>query len=156
MNINATLIGQAIWFALFIWITMKYVWPPLQRAMHERQKQIADGFAAGERAKTDLVQAEHKVAAALAEAKARATEIIAQSEKRASQIVDEAKAAAKVEGDRIIAGAKAEIAQEVFRAKEDLRNQVADLAVAGASKILMREVDAKAHAALLAQLKQEL
>ncbi|MBI3147896.1 MAG: F0F1 ATP synthase subunit B [Betaproteobacteria bacterium] len=156
MNINATLIGQAIWFAFFIWITMKFVWPPLQRAMQERQKQIADGLAAGERAKADLIQAEHKAAAALTEAKGRATEIIALSEKRAAQIVEEAKTAAKGEGERIIASAKAEIEQEVFRAKEALRNQVADLAVAGAGKILMREVDAKAHTELLAQLKREL
>jgi len=156
VNINATLIGQAIWFALFIWITMKYVWPPLQRAMQERQKQIADGLAAGERAKADLVQAEHRVAAALAEAKGRATEIIAQSEKRASQLIEEAKTGAKAEADRIITAAKAEIEQEVFSAKEALRDQVADLAVAGAAKILSREVDAKAHAELLSQLKREL
>lgn len=156
MNINATLIAQAVWFAFFIWITMKFVWPPLQRAMHERQKQIADGLAAAERGKQDLVAAERRADEALNEARGRATEIIAQAERRASQIVEEAKVAAKTEGDRLLAAAKAEVAQEVSRVKEGLREQVATLAVVGAEKILRREVDAKAHAQMLTQLKQEL
>lgn len=156
MNINATLLGQAIWFSVFIWITMKYVWPPLQKAMHERQKQIADGLAQTERAKHELELAGKRSAELIREGKERSAEIIALAEKRAQQIIDEAKEAAKVEGARIVVGAKAEIDQEVMRAKEALRERVADLAVAGAGKILRREVDAKAHADLLGQLRQEL
>jgi F-type H+-transporting ATPase subunit b len=156
VNINATLLGQAIWFAIFIWITMKYVWPPLQKAMADRQKQIADGLATAERAKHDLELASKRSADVIREGKHQSAEIVSQAEKRAQQIVDEAKQQAKVEADRIIAGAKAEIDQEVMRAKEQLRERVADLAVAGATKILRREVDAKAHADLLGQLRQEL
>lgn len=156
MNINATLIGHAIWFAVFIFITMKYIWPPLQRAMAERQKQIADGLAAAERGKQDLAKAERHVEEALREARGRAQEIVSQAERRATQIVEEAKGAAKAEGDRLLAAARAEVEQETTRAREALRDQVAALAVAGAEKILQREVDATAHAQMLAQLKQEL
>jgi ATP synthase, F0 subunit b len=156
VNINATLIGEALWFLFFIWITMKFIWPPLQRAMTARQQQIADGLAAGERGKQDLAQAQKRVDDALNEARGRAAEIIAQAEKRGTQIVEESKASAKTEGDRLIAAAKAEVEQAVSRAKEDLREQVAQLAVAGAEKILRREVDANAHAQMLTQLKQEL
>jgi F-type H+-transporting ATPase subunit b len=156
VNINATLIGQAIWFALFIWVTMKYVWPPLQKAMQDRQKQIADGLAAAERGKQELEQAAKRTEEILIEARQKAQELLTQADKRAAQIVDEAKTAAKTEGDRLIAGAKAEINQEVFRAKETLRAQVAALAVAGAEKILRREVDAKAHADLLRTVQSEL
>lgn len=156
MNINATLFGQAIWFAVFIWITMKYVWPPLQKAMKDRQQQIADGLAAGERGKHELELSAKRSAEVLREAKEKSTEIVAQAEKRAQQIVEEAKEAAKVEHARIVAGAKADIDQEVMRAKEQLRERVAELAVAGATKILRREVDAKVHGDLLGQLGQEL
>jgi F-type H+-transporting ATPase subunit b len=156
VNINATLIGHAIWFAIFIWLTMKYIWPPLQKAMHDRQKQIADGLAAAERGKQELANSSKKADEAVAAARVRATEILAGAEKRAAEIVDEAKGQAKAEGDRIITAAKAEVEQEVSRAKESLRDQVAALAVAGAEKILRREVDAKAHAELLGQLKREL
>ena len=156
MNINATLFGHAIWFSVFIWITMKYVWPPLQKAMAERQKQIADGLATAERAKHDLELASKRGADVIREGKVRSADIIAQAEKRAQQIIDEAKQTAKSEGERIVAGAKAEIDQEVTRAKEHLRERVAELAVAGATKILRREVDTRAHADLLVQLRQEL
>lgn len=156
MNINATLIGHAIWFGVFIWLTMKYVWPPLSRAMEQRQKHIADGLAAAERGKQDLANAEKRVEDELKQARGRAAEIVAQADKRAAQIVEEAKSAAKVEGDRMIAAAKAEVEQEVSRVKETLREQVAALAVAGAEKILKSEVDAGKHAQMLAQLKQEL
>ena len=156
MNINFTLFSQAAAFAVFIWFTVKFVWPPLMRAIEDRQKTIADGLAAGERGKHELELASHRSSDALKEAKQRAADIIAQAEKRASQIIEEAKGTAKDESDRIIVGAKAEVDQEVFRAKETLRQQVADLAVAGAAKILRREVDAKTHAELLTSIKAEL
>lgn len=156
MNINFTLFSQAAAFAVFIWFTVKFVWPPLMRAIEDRQKTIADGLAAGERGKHQLELASHRSSDALKEAKQRAADIIAQAEKRASQIIEEAKGTAKDESDRIIVGAKAEVDQEVFRAKETLRQQVADLAVAGAAKILRREVDAKTHAELLTFIKAEL
>lgn len=156
MNINFTLFSQAAAFAIFIWFTVKFVWPPLMRAIEDRQKTIADGLAAGERGKHELELASHRSADALKEAKQRAADIIAQAEKRASQIIEEAKGTAKDESDRILVGAKAEVEQEVFRAKETLRQQVADLAIAGAAKILRREVDAKTHADLLTSIKAEL
>ncbi|MBX9810287.1 MAG: F0F1 ATP synthase subunit B [Burkholderiales bacterium] len=156
MDINATLIGQAVWFGLFIWFTMKFVWPPLQRAMHERQKRIADGLAAAERGKQELERAAKRTEEILVEARHKAQELLAQADKRAAQLVEEAKNAAKAEGERQLAGAKAEIEQEVFRAKEALRTQVAALAVAGAEQILRREVDARAHADLLKQVQGQL
>jgi F-type H+-transporting ATPase subunit b len=156
MDINFTLVMQAVAFAAFIWFTSKFVWPHLMRAIDTRQKQIADGLAAGEQGRQDLVLAEKRVADMLAEAKSRSSEIIAQGEKLKTEAVDAAKTEAKAEAARIIAAAKDEIEQEVVRAKEALRNQVADLAVAGAAKILKREVDAKAHADLLASIRQQL
>jgi F-type H+-transporting ATPase subunit b len=156
VSINATLIGQAIWFALFIWITMKYVWPPLQKAMADRQAQIAEGLAAAERGKHEHDLAAKRSADALRQAKEKSAEIVAQAEKRAQQIVDEAKGNAKVEADKVVAGAKAEIDQEVERAKQQLRERVAELAVAGAEKILRKEVNASVHANMLAALKQDL
>ena len=156
MSINATLFGQAIWFALFIWITMKYVWPPLQKAMADRQKQIADGLSAAERGKHEQEIAAKRSAEALREAKEKASETIAAAEKRAQQIVEEAKGQAKVEADKVVAGAKAEIDQEVERAKQQLRERVAELAVAGAEKILKKEINAAAHSDMLASLKQGL
>jgi F-type H+-transporting ATPase subunit b len=156
VNINATLIGEAIWFGVFIWITMKYVWPPLAKAMADRQKLIADGLAAGERGKHELELAGKRSADALRDAKAKAAEIIAAAEKRGAQMVEEAKLTAKVEADKVVASSKAEIAQLLEQARAELRDRVADLAVAGAERILKREVDAKAHAEMLVALKQEL
>lgn len=156
MNINFTLISQAMAFAIFIWFTVRFVWPPLMRAIENRQKTIAEGLAAGERGKRELELASQRSGDVVREARQRASDIIAQAEKRAAEIVDEAKVAAREEGGRILVGAKAEVEQEVFRAKEVLRQQVADLALAGAAKILRREVDEKAHAELLASLKAEL
>lgn len=156
MNINFTLFAQAMAFAIFIWFTVKFVWPPLIRAVETRQKTIADGLAAGERGRQELELASHRSADVVREAKQRAADIIAQAEKRAAEIVDEAKVSAKEEGGRILTGAKAEVEQEVFRAREALRQNVADLALAGATKILRREVDAKTHAELLASIKAEL
>lgn len=156
MNINATLLGQAIWFAVFIWITMKYVWPPLQKAMADRQKQIAEGLAAAERGKHEQELAAKRSADVIREAKEKANDIVGQAEKRAQKIVEDAKEAAKSEASRIVSSAKGDIDQEVMRAKEHLRERLADLAVAGAAKILRREVDAKAHSDLLGQLRREL
>ena len=152
MNINATLLAQTIMFALFVWFCMKFVWPPIMAALEQRRKQIADGLAGAERAKHDLELAAKRSAEILREAKEKVGEIVNNGEKRASEIVEAAKAQAKVEGDRIIAGAKAEIDQEVFRAKEQLRTQVSEIALAGASKILGREIDAKTHSDLLDKL----
>ena len=156
MNINLTLIAQAVTFAIFIWFTAKFVWPPLSRAIEARQKQVAEGLAAAERGKQDLQQAGVRTEAMLKEARDKAQEILAQAERRASQIVEEAKVAATEEGSRIKAGAMAEIEQEVSRARETLRQQVASLAVAGAEQILRREVDQKAHAELLASVQSQL
>ena len=156
MDINLTLFMQAAAFAAFIWFTARFVWPPLMRAIDTRQKQIADGLAAGEQGRQSLASTEKKIAEMMVEAKSRSSEIIAQGDKLKTETIEAAKLQAKAEADRILAGAKAEIEQEVMRAKEALRNQVADLAVAGASKILKREVDAKAHADLLAAIQREL
>lgn len=156
MNINATLIGQTIMFALFVWFCMKFVWPPIMAALDARNKRIADGLAAAERGKNDLALAAKRSAELLREAKEKVSEIIALGDKRASEIVEEAKAQAKIEGDRIITAAKAEVEQEVFRAKEQLRTQVSTIALAGAGKILGREIDAKAHNDLLDKLVAEI
>ncbi len=156
MNINFTLIAQALAFSTFIWFTVKYVWPPLLRAIEERQKTIADGLAAGERGQHELELASQRSSEILKETKQQASEIILQAEKRASEIVEEAKDIAKAEGDRIITGAKAEVEHEVFSAREVLRQHAVDLAVAGATKILRKEIDAKAHAQLLASIEDDL
>ena len=156
MNINLTLLSQAIAFAIFIWFTVKFVWPPLMRAVQERQRRIADGLAAGERGRQELEAAGKRAHEELAKARGRVGEIIGSAEKRDAQMLDEAKAAAQAEADRIIAAAKADIDQQIARAREMLREQVASLAVAGAEKILRREVNAQTHAELLNQLKREI
>lgn len=156
MSINLTLIAQAIAFALFIGFTVKFIWPPLLRAIEQRQKTIADGLAAGERGRQELEVSGRRAQEELAKARERASEILAQAEKRGQEMIEEAKTAARDEGNREKAAAKAEIEQEVSRAREMLREQVASLAVAGAEKILRREVNAQAHAELLAQLRQEI
>lgn len=156
MNINLTLLMQAVSFAILIWFTVKFVWPPLLNAIETRQKEIADGLAAGERGRHELELAAKRAAQELHGAREQASSIVAQAEKRAAEIIEEAKANAKAEGDRIIAGAKAEIDQEVNRAKEGLRQQVSLLAVAGAEKILRREIDAKTHSDMLNVIANEL
>src|SRR5713226_4797174 len=138
MNFNLTLIAQALSFALFIWFTVKFIWPYLMRKIEERQKQIADGLAAGERGRQELEAAGKRAHEELAKARERVGEIIGSAEKRDAQMLDEAKAAAKAETDRILAAARADIDRQVARAKEMLREQVAALAVAGAEKILRR------------------
>ena len=156
MNINLTLFAQAIVFATFIWITVKFVWPYMLRAIEARQKTIADGLAAAEQGKKSLELSSKQAGDEIAAAHNRAADIVTQAEKRAAQAIEEAKTAAKAEGDREKAAAKADIQQEVSRAREQLREQVAALAVAGAEKILRREVDAKAHADLLNGIKKQL
>lgn len=156
MNINATLIGQAISFIIFVWFCMKYVWPPIMAALEERKKKIADGLAAAERGKHEQELAEQRAKEVIQRAKEEAAGILAQAQKRASEIVEESKDTARVEGDRIITAANAEIEQEVNRAKENLRSQVVSLAVAGAAKVIDRELDAKAHDALLQDLVSQI
>lgn len=156
MNINLTLLGQMISFALLVWFTMKFVWPPLTKAMAERQTRIADGLAAAERGKREYELAEKRVLETLKKAKQDAAEIVAAAEKRAAEIADQAKGHAKDEAERVVAAAKAEIEQEVNRAKESLRTAVAELAVAGAARILEKEVDAKSHAKLLETVARQL
>ena len=156
MNLNATLFAQAVVFLAFIFITVKFVWPLMQEKIDARQKSIADGLAAGEQGKRSLESSSKQAEQAIQEARVRAAEIIAQAEKRDAQMVEAAKVAAKSEGDREKAAAKADIQQEAQRAREQLREQVAALAVAGAEKILRREVDAKAHAELLDGIKKQL
>jgi F-type H+-transporting ATPase subunit b len=156
MNFNLTLIMQAVAFAAFIWFCARFIWPPLMSAIETRQKQIADGLAAGEQGRKDLANAQKREAEIVAEAKSKSAEIVAIGEKYKADAIEQAKVDAKAEADRIVAAAKAEIEQEVARAKESLRDAVADLAVAGATQILKRDVDRNAHAQLLAQLKSEL
>jgi len=156
MNINLTLISQAIAFAVFIWFTAKFIWPPMLTAIAERQKKIEEGLAAAERSKKDLELAQHRSADTLREAREKSTEMVGGAERQAAHIVEEARA----EAGRIISqareAAEGEAAVAAQRAREGLRDQVANLAVAGAEKILRREVNAQAHADLLAALKSEL
>ena len=156
MNITATLFAQAAVFALFIAFTVKFIWPYMLRAIETRQKTIADGLAAAEQGKRSLEESTKQADASIAQARNRAAEVISQAEKRAAQMIEEAKNAAREEGSREKAAAKAEIAQELTRAREQLRDHVASLAVAGAEKILRREIDAKAHAELLDSIKKQL
>ena len=156
MNINLTLIGQSITFAVFVWFCYAYVWPPLVNALAERKKKIADGLAAAERGQHEQELAVKKAAERLKEAKGQAAEILAQAQKRANEIVDEAKDDARSEAERIKAGADAEIAQEVNRAREQLRQEVISLAISGAEKVQKREVDKDAHASSLNELAEQL
>src|SRR3954465_10769878 len=156
MNLNFTLVAQAIVFASFIWFTVKFVWPHMLRAIETRRKTIADGLAAAEQGRKALESSTRQADEEIKRARERAAEIIGQAEKRTAQMIEEAKSAAKEEGNREKAAAKAEIAQEVTRAREQLRDRVASLAVAGAAKILRREVDAKAPGELLESIKRQL
>ncbi len=156
MNINLTLIGQSITFALFVWFCMKFIWPPVIGALEARRKEIADGLAAAERGQHEQELAEKRATEHLKEAKGQASDIITQAQKRASEIVEEAKGDAKTEADRIVTGANAEIEQETNRAREQLRQEVVTLAIAGAEKVLKREVDKDAHASTLNDLAAQL
>ncbi|HEY3073673.1 MAG TPA: F0F1 ATP synthase subunit B [Burkholderiales bacterium] len=156
MNLNLTLFAQAVTFSAFIWFTVKFIWPFMLRAIETRQKTIADGLAAAEQGRRSLELSTRQADEEIKHARERAAEIISQAEKRVAQMIDEAKSAAKEEGGREKAAAKAEIEQEVTRAREQLRDRVASLAVAGAEKILRREVDAKAHGELLESIKRQM
>jgi F-type H+-transporting ATPase subunit b len=156
MNINLTLFGQTIAFIVFVWFCMKFIWPHLMKALHDRQQKIADGLAAAEEGHRQLEEAEQRAGHAIEEARAKANEMINQAQKRAEEIVEEAKAQARGDGERIVAAARADIDNEINQAREALRHQVGALAVAGAEQILLREVDANAHREVLDKLSTEL
>lgn len=156
MNFNYTMIGQMVTFMVFVWFCMKFVWPPLVSAMADRQKLIADGLAAADRAEKDLELAQKKAMQELKEARVKAAELIEQANKRSNQIVDEAKESARKEGERLLVAAHADIEQEKNQLRESLRKEVAVLAVAGAERILGATIDASKHGALLDKLATEL
>ena len=156
MEIGMTLLGQALSFALLIWFTAKFIWPPLMAAIEQRQQKIAEGLAAADRSQKDLAQTQEKVNEALKEARAKANDIIEQAHQRGLQIVDAAKQDAIAEGLRQKSLVESEIAASATRAREDLRKQVSALAVSGAEKLLRREIDAGAHKVLLDELAEQL
>jgi F-type H+-transporting ATPase subunit b len=152
MNVTATLIGQMVAFGILVWFVNRFLWGPLTNLMEERKKRVADGLAAAERGKHEQELAEKRAKEILSEAKEKAAEIIAQAQKRADVIIEEAKESARTEGERLKVAANAEIQQEMNRAREDLRAQVVSIAVAGASKILKRELDEQANETLVKEL----
>jgi F-type H+-transporting ATPase subunit b len=156
VSINATLIGQMITFALLVWFTMKYVWPPLMQALEERKKKIADGLAAAEKGRHEMDLAEKRATTLLREAKDQAADIVNLAQKRAGELVEESKQAAKEEGERIVTAAKAEIDREIQKAREGLRQQVAILAVNAAEQILQQEVDRDKHKDIIENLGKQL
>ncbi|GGD71726.1 F0F1 ATP synthase subunit B [Lacimicrobium alkaliphilum] len=156
MNLNATLIGELIAFAVFVLFCMKFVWPPLMSAIEERQKKIADGLAASERADKDLQIAQDKAKEQLKEAKHQAAEIVEQAKKRAAEIVDSETQRANQEREKIVAAGQAEVEAERNRVKEELRQQVATLAIVGAERILARQIDAAAQSDIVEKLVAEL
>ena len=156
MDINATLIGQALGFLILVWFTWKFIWPPLLGAIEERQKKIADGLAAADRGQKDLEEAKGKANDIVREARDKATQVVDQASKRSSELIDEAKHTAVAEGDRLLTAARAEVSSEAARARDGLRREVATLALAGAERLLGREVDARVHAELLEQLAAEI
>jgi F-type H+-transporting ATPase subunit b len=156
VSINATLFVQAVVFAILVWFTMKFVWPPIASALDERSEKIARGLAAAEHAKIELSNAHKEVELRLAQTRNESTTLLADAERRAQHLVDEAKARAVEEANRIVAAARAEAEQEMAKARETLREQVATLAVKGAEQILRKEVNASVHADLLGRLKTEL
>jgi F-type H+-transporting ATPase subunit b len=156
VSINGTLVAQAIVFALLVWFTMKFIWPPLAAALDERASKIADGLAAADKAKAELTNANKRVEDELAKSRTETAARLADAERRGQAIVEEAKAKATVEANQIIAAAKAEADQQTIKARETLRDQVAALAVKGAEQILRKEVNAGVHADLLGRLKTEL
>ncbi len=156
MDLNLTLIGQTIAMIVFVWFCMKFVWPPIVAIIEERQTQIADGLAAAEKGSRSLEEAEVQIASIVEDARGQARQIVDQANQRANGIVEEAREGAVKERDRILASAQAEVEQEVNRARDELRGQVAAIAVAGAEKILAREIDGNAHRELLDQLAGEI
>ena len=156
MNMNMTLVGQSISFALFVWFCMKYIWPFITTAMRERQKKIAEGLDSASRAQRDLELAQEKATQLLREAKDQSAQILEQTNKRASLLIEEAKEQARAEGVRLVEAAKAEITQEINRAKDDLRSQMSELIIQGAEQVLESSVDAKAHSELVGKLAAQL
>jgi F-type H+-transporting ATPase subunit b len=156
MNINATLLGQALVFAILIWFTVKFIWPYIITAVEERQKKIADGLASAEKGEKSLAEAKAAGTEILKEARVQANKIVEQANRRSNELVEEARGTAIAEGQRLVADARQEVALESSRARDQLRREAAMLAVAGASKLLGREIDAKAHADLLDQLAAEI
>ena len=156
MDFNLTLIGQTIAMIVFVWFCMRFIWPPVMKAIEQRRKEIADGIAAGEKGQKELADARHGSDAILAEARQKAVQVVDIAHKRSSELVGEAKSLAVTESERIVTAAKGEAANEKMRARDALRKEVAALALAGATRVLGREVDAKAHAALLDELAAEL
>jgi F-type H+-transporting ATPase subunit b len=156
MEINATLIGQFITFALLVWVTMRFIWPPIMKAMDERKAKIAEGLAAAEKGVYELELSQHKSAELLRDAKIQAADILDQANKRAGRIIDEAKERAREEGNRLIVLAKTEIDQERETAKQELRKQLASIAISGAEKILQRHIDTSSDHDLLQQLITEI
>lgn len=156
MNINATLFGQAVVFIVLIWFTVKFIWPPLLKAIEDRQKKIADGLAAAERGQKELQQSHGDAAAIVNEAREKALKIVDQASRRSNEIIDEARVTAIAEGQRLVGDARQEVQLEQSRARDALRKDVARLAVAGASRLLEREIDPKAHADLIEKLANEI
>jgi F-type H+-transporting ATPase subunit b len=156
MEFNATLIGQVLGFLLLVWFTWKFIWPPVLNAIEERQKKIADGLAAADRGQQDLEDAKGKANEIVREAREKAVQVIDQANKRSGELIDEARHTAVAEGERLVATARAEASTETARARDGLRQQVASLALVGAERLLGREVDARAHAALLEELAAEI
>ena len=156
MNINSTLFLQAIVFAILVWFTMKFVWPPITKALDERVQKISDGLAAADKAKSELTSANQRVEAELSKSRTETASRLADADRRAQVIVEEAKARATEEGNKIVAAARAEAEQQTVKAREALREQVAALAVKGAEQILRKEVNAGVHADLLSRLQTEL
>jgi F-type H+-transporting ATPase subunit b len=156
VNINLTLVIQMVVFALLIWFTMKVIWPPILGLMDERSKKIARGLAAGEKGEQDLALAGERAETVINEARTRANEIIDQAQRRANDTIEAARTKALEEGERLVAAARGQIELATTKAREDLRKEVAQLAVSSASKLLGREIDAKAHADLLGALAKEI
>lgn len=156
MSINLSFIGQIITFLIFIWFTMRYVWPPIIKAMHERQKRIAEGLAASDLGKKELELAHHKTTELLRDAKLEASHIIEQANKRALHLIEEAKEQARVEARQILANAEREVHQLVATAKETLRLELSDLVISGAKKVISKEIDEKSHSKMLDELVAEL
>jgi F-type H+-transporting ATPase subunit b len=156
MDFNLTLIGQTVAMIVFVWFCMKFIWPPVMKAIEQRRKEIADGIAAGEKGQRELAEARHGSEAILADARQKAMQVVDLAHKRGNDLVAEAKTTAAAEGQRLVSQAKGEIANEQNRARDGLRKEVAALALAGATKVLGREVDAKAHAQLLDELAADL
>jgi F-type H+-transporting ATPase subunit b len=156
VNLNATLLAQAIVFLIFAWFTMRFVWPPVMKALEERREKVKEGLEAAERSQKTLVASQAKIEHDLSEARAKAAQNVADAEKRAQAVASELKSNAEKEADRIIKDAKSQVNQEIIKAKESLRDQVAGLALKGAEQILKKEIDASSHADLLTRLKTEL